>query len=312
MRAVKWIGRAVIVLVVATLVLTAGAYAYDRRQTATVMDEFAPRGEFVDVDGARMHVICRGAGEPTLVLEAGIAGGALDWLPLMDELATDHRVCAFDRLGQDWSDPAPTPRTLGTAADELAVALAELGISQPVIVGHSLGSVIVQIYAARYPVAGVVLADGLTLDAVGPVTRRLGSYQRLDPAARAGLLRPLAGLFVDGAYAPALRREMQALRGQSHVLLGVSAEGALAAQTAATELAAAEPRITAPMLIIAAGANELPEAALFTQAQQALAARHTDTTLVTIPGATHYVIASHAPDVATSIRTWLNTATGAP
>ncbi|MCB0162158.1 MAG: hypothetical protein KDD83_28670, partial [Caldilineaceae bacterium] len=66
MRAVKWIGRAVIVLVVAALVLTAGAYAYDRRQTATVMDEFAPRGEFVDVDGARMHVICRGAGEPTL------------------------------------------------------------------------------------------------------------------------------------------------------------------------------------------------------------------------------------------------------
>ena len=306
MRAVKWIGWAAIVLVVASLVLASGAYAYDRQQTANVMREFAPRGEFVDVDGARMHVICRGAGEPTLVLQAGIAGGALDWLPLMDELAADHRVCAFDRLGQDWSDPAPTPRTLGTAADELAVALADLGISRPVIVGHSLGSVIAQINAARYPVAGVVLVDGLTLDAVGPVTQRLGSYQRLDLAARVGLLRPLAGLFVDGAYAPELRRELQALRGQSHVLLGVSAEGALAAQTAATELAAAEPRIDVPVLLIAAGANELPEAALFTQAQHDFAARHPDATLVTVPGASHYVIASHAPDVAMLMQTWLD------
>lgn len=306
MRSLKWLGSIVIVLVTASLILTTGAYAYDRQQTAAVDRTFAPRGEFVDVDGARMHVICRGAGEPTLVMQAGIAGGALDWLPIMDELAASHRVCAFDRLGQDWSDPASTtddsPRTLGTAADELAVALAQLGITQPIVVGHSLGSVVVQIYAARYPVAGVVLVDGLTLDATATVTKRLGSYQQLDPLARAGLLRPLAGLFVDRRYPAELRYEMQALRGQSHVLLSISAEGALAAASAATELAAAEPRIDAPILVITAGANELPEAALFAQAQRAFAARHPHSTLTTVPGATHYVMASHAPDVAALMR----------
>ncbi|MCX7286410.1 MAG: alpha/beta fold hydrolase [Rhodobacterales bacterium] len=78
--------------------------------------------------------------------------------------------------------------TFATAADELHTALETLDIRRPVVVGHSLGGALAQVYAARYDVAGVVLVDGLTSGVVDPVVQRLGGYQSLGPLARAGLM----------------------------------------------------------------------------------------------------------------------------
>ena len=96
-----WLIRSLLVIAAATGMLIAGAMLWNAATSARAAAAYPPRGQFVDVGGARMHVICRGAGDPTLVMQGGIAGGALDWLPVMEELAPTHRVCAFDRLGQD-------------------------------------------------------------------------------------------------------------------------------------------------------------------------------------------------------------------
>ena len=304
----KWIGWIVIgigAFILAVVIVTAGASVVDARASRNAVQRYSPRGQFVDVNGAQMHVVCVGEGEQTLVLQAGIGGGALDWLPLMDKLEDEFRVCAFDRLGQDWSDPAPTPRTFGDAADELFVAVTALGIERPIVVGHSLGGVVAQIYAARYDVAGLVLVDGLSLDATPEVTKRLGTYQTLDWAGRLGLLRPIGSLMADAAYPDELRAEMKALRSRSSTLLGFSAEGALAAETAYAELAEAESHIETPMLIIAAGDSELPEGEFFQQALENLAGRHEGSTFHLVPDAHHYVIASHPQLVAELIGEWV-------
>ena len=102
-----------------------------------------------------------------------------------------------------------------------------------------------------------------------------------------------------------LRQEMQALRSRVPALLGFSAEGAVAAATATDELQAAEARIQAPLLIIAAGATKLPEAEIFLQGLQNLAQRHPDATFQLVPDAGHYVQASHAQLVASHIQEWL-------
>jgi len=279
---------------------------WDTVASRRVPETYPPRGEFVNVDGARMHVICQGSGEPTLALQPGIGGGALDWLPLMEELDDDFRVCAFDRLGQDWSDPAPQPRTFATAADEWHAAIQELGIEQPVVVGHSLGGAVVQIYAGEHDVAGIILVDGLSPDAAQPVVNRLGTYQALDGLARLGLLRPMGFLFADGAYPTELQEEMVALRSRSEALLSMSAEGAEAAETAAAELKAAEAEMDAPLLIIAAGDSGLPEEDVFLQGLQALDERYADSTFALVPDATHYLIASHSEVVADHIVDWLS------
>jgi pimeloyl-ACP methyl ester carboxylesterase len=273
-RRIAWILIASGALLTILVPLIGGARIVDTQANRSAVQRYSPRGQFVDVDGAQMHVFCVGEGERTLVLQAGIGGGVLDWLPLMDVMKDDFHVCAFDRLGQDWSDRAPTPRTFDDAADELQMAVTAMGIEQPIVVGHSLGGVVAQTYAGRYDVAGLVLVDGLSLDATPAVTKRLGTYRHLDWAGRLGLLRPIGALMADSAYPADLRAEMKALRSRSSALLGFSAEGALAAETASAGLADAEPNIEAPLLIIAAGDSELPEAEIFLQALQNLAGRH--------------------------------------
>ena len=302
-RRITWIA---LFILASVLVLVAGAVLWDGAASARAATQYPPRGEFVDVGGAKMHVICQGSGEPVLAMQGGIAGGAIDWLPLMNEMAPGHRVCAFDRLGQDWSDPAPTPRTFDSAADEWHRAMESMGIEEPIVVGHSLGGAVVQLYAATYPVSGVVLVDGLTAHAAPEVVQRFATYQTLDPLGRAGLLRPMGSLFADRAYPSALRSEMSALRARSDSLLAVTAEGSLAAATLPERLAEAEAQLSTPLLVIAAGQTELPEAEAFYNGLEGLAERHPAATFVTVPEAKHYVIASHPQEIAEFVELWLN------
>ena len=48
-----------------------------------------------------------GAGEPAVVLEAGLNNGAASWQRVMPLLAPHLRVAAYDRAGLGSSDPAP-------------------------------------------------------------------------------------------------------------------------------------------------------------------------------------------------------------
>ena len=301
--------RALLFLAAGLMLSAALVSGYDAYASRRALADYAPPGQFVRVGAARMHYICEGAGEPTLVLEAGFAGGALDWMPVLPALAEHRRVCAFDRLGQDWSDPAPHPRTFGTAADELHTALEALGIRRPIVAGHSMGGALVQIYAAKYPVAGVVLVDGLTSDVVDPVVKLRGTFQSLDPLARVGLLRPIGAMTVDAAYPPDLRAEMIALRSRSSALLSISDEGAVAAASAGAELRAAEARLDAPLLLIAAEQSDVPglPVGAYEVALKALSARKPHATYALVSGATHYVQANHPRAVIDAIEHWLPT-----
>ena len=283
------------------------AWGYDVYASRQALIDYPAPGQFVSVNGAKMHYLCQGSGEPTLVLEAGFDGGALDWNLGMPALAIHHRVCAFDRLGQDWSEPAPHPRSFGTAADELHSALQTLSIDRPVVVGHSLGGALVQIYAGKYPVTGVVLVEGLSRDVAAQVVQRLGSYQALNLLGQLGLLRPLGSIGAQPAYPAELRRAMIALRSRSSALLNLTDEGAAAAQSAVAELAAAEARLDQPLLIIAAERSDVSDLApgAFTTALKALARRKPQAVYVSIPEAGHYVQADHPQAVSEAIETWL-------
>ena len=290
------------------LLLCVGAWLFEGYASPRALIAYPPPGQFVSVNAARIHYICQGKGEPTLVLEAGFDGGALDWMPILPALAEHHHVCAFDRLGQDWSDPAPHPRTFGTAADELHTALETLGIHKPVLIAHSLGGALAQVYASRYEVTALILVEGLSGDVVDQVTQRLGSYQSLDSLAALGLLRPLGLLGADFAYPPDLRQEMIALRSRSSALLNLTDEGAVAAASSPAELRAAEVHLHAPLLVISAEESDvpgLPDGA-FTAGEKALADHIPASHFVVIPGARHhYIMADHPQAVTAAIEDWL-------
>lgn len=302
--------RLFLVAAVATVFL-GSAVAYDAVASRRALATHAAPGQLLDVGDANIHAVCHGEAGPTLVLFHGYGGGAIDWLPLMEELAPNHRVCALDRPGSDYSSSA--------AADAdgilrmLHSATTELHIEHPVVVGHSLGGAFALRYAAEYPVAGLILVDGLSPDVADRVTQRLGSYASLGPLAKLGLLRPLAGSFVHPSYPADLHDQMVSLRSRGSAIAGMAAEGEVArAELRTADLRTAEASLNAPLLVLAAGATDVPEGEAFTQSLQALASRTLDGAAVVIPDAGHYLINTHAPEVAAAITAWLtDTATTA-
>ncbi|MGE5072797.1 MAG: alpha/beta fold hydrolase [Anaerolineae bacterium] len=301
--------RRLLYLIAPLVFVVAAAWSYDAYALARIAAVYPAPGQFVQVGNSRMHYICQGTGEPTLVLVAGIPGGALDWMPVMPLLSQHHRVCAFDRLGQDWSDPAPQPRTFSTAADELHAALQELGIVRPVVIGHSFGGALVQVYAAKYDVAGVVLVDGFTTGVIDQTAKLLGGNRTWDPLARLGLMRPVISVLDrHEVFPPALRAEMSALRSSSTAWLRTSDEEAVAAQTMPSELRAAEPRLDMPLLIIAAGKSNVMNLGVgaFASASKELTDRKPNATFLLFANAKHYIQAEQPQALAAAIESWLD------
>ena len=105
--------------------------------------------------------IDRGTGRPLLLLHGG-GSSSRCWLPVIDRLATERRVIAFDFLGFG-KTPAPDPTitfSMDWATDELGAELARLGIATPVdIAGNSMGGWMA-LEAAKRSLARSVVAIG--------------------------------------------------------------------------------------------------------------------------------------------------------
>lgn len=154
----RWIRNGLLGL----LGLVLAATLAGRVKQARLQRAYPAPGRLVDVGGHRLHVRQAGAGGPTVVFENGQGGMALDWHYVQPEIAAQSATLAYDRAGMCWSDPGPGPRNVTVLVDELRAALHAAGAPTPyVLVGHSLGGLIVRAYAHTYPdeVAGLVLLD---------------------------------------------------------------------------------------------------------------------------------------------------------
>lgn len=130
--------------------------AHDRRV-------FPAPGELIDIGGYRLHLLCRGSGSPTVILESGLGETGDYWGWISNAIAPETKVCTYDRAGRGWSDAAPGPQDGIAVARDLHVLLERAHVSGPfVLVGHSSGAQYVRTFAGRYPeqLAGMVLLDG--------------------------------------------------------------------------------------------------------------------------------------------------------
>jgi pimeloyl-ACP methyl ester carboxylesterase len=111
-----------------------------------------PEGQFLTIDGHRVHYVMRGQG-PDLVLIHGASGNTRDFTHAMaDRLAARYRVFVFDRPGLGYTeriDPKGAPLEL--QADLLARAAAELGAERPIVFGHSYGGAVALAWAIARP-----------------------------------------------------------------------------------------------------------------------------------------------------------------
>lgn len=152
----------IVSLLVAFGLLLLAGIAFQLAGSAIDRHLHRPPGRLMGTPGARLHVYEEGTGEPTIILESGIAASSLNWRALQSRLARIARVISYDRAGFGWSDAPSSPRTIANISSELEQLLHGTVSSGPVIlVAHSFGSLIARDLArrCRERVCGIVLLD---------------------------------------------------------------------------------------------------------------------------------------------------------
>lgn len=106
------------------------------------------------VEGLRVKLVCGGTGPPVVLLH-GLMGTHEYWLPLARRLSREHTVVLADLPGHGESDPL-RPFDFGRCAYVVAEACEAVGVTRPIVAGHSLGSAVAVHWAAQRPVAAVM------------------------------------------------------------------------------------------------------------------------------------------------------------
>jgi pimeloyl-ACP methyl ester carboxylesterase len=114
---------------------------------------------FAQVGDLRMFYESRGSGEPLLMI-FGLGGDTTFWSPrLLEQLARDFRVIAFDNRGAGRTDKPDAPYSIELFADDTAGLLHALDVPRAHVFGISMGGMIAQELVLRHP----AIAQSLTL-----------------------------------------------------------------------------------------------------------------------------------------------------
>ncbi len=218
------------------------------------------------------------AGNPAsrpLVFLHGIGGAARAWRGQLDAFKDRYRAIAWDMPGYGGSAPLPSV-SIASLADALQDFLHQVTATKPILVGHSIGGMIVQQLLAKNPgIAGaVVLAQ--TSPAFGKPD---GDWQKSFIAARLGpldrgetmvslaptLVKELAGDDPDPSGMELARDCMASVpeatyRATMLALIGFDLRGALKNISVPTLLLSGSKDNNAPAPMMAKMANYIPTA----------------------------------------------------
>jgi pimeloyl-ACP methyl ester carboxylesterase len=127
-------------------------------------------------DATKLAYDIDGEGVPVVFLH-GLTFDRRSWRPIVERLGGSVRSISIDLPAHGESRGVPAP--LEEIAAQLHELLASRAVERPIVVGHSMSGGLACIYAALYPVRGLVVVDS------GPDLRPFAELvQRLAPALR--------------------------------------------------------------------------------------------------------------------------------
>lgn len=204
-----------------------------------------------------LHGRAIGAGPPVILLHpVGLDGGFWGGLPAA--LATARRVVSLDLAGHGASPAVLRPRPIEAYADDVALAIREIGAGPAALVGLSFGGMVAQMVAIRHPdlVSALVPCGcgGDFPDPVRPMLRERGLVAERDGMA-AVVDGTIERWFTESFRAdPAVQRVRDRLLADDvagwsagwHAIAGLSATPHLAALTVPALVIAGERDLATP------------------------------------------------------------------
>ncbi len=164
-----WAVRVVGVIIILNVLLFLAAYVTEKIALARLPGKYPPPGQMIDVGDYSLHLHCTGepSDKPVVVVSAGFSSSSIHWALVQPEVAKFTRICAYDRLGSGYSFADPAPLTYHQEVEDLHTLLEKAGIAGPyVLVGHSYGGAVMQVYAVQYPqdVSAMLMVDARARD----------------------------------------------------------------------------------------------------------------------------------------------------
>jgi pimeloyl-ACP methyl ester carboxylesterase len=143
----------ILTLVLIVAILVAGLAWFAANTARKVEAAVPPCGQFMEIDGQRLHYIDTKGSGPAIVMIHGLGGTLWNYTyALVEKLSGEFRVIAVDRPGSGYSvRPDDAPARLSAQADTLAKFTRALGLKQPLLVGHSLGGALSLAIALDHP-----------------------------------------------------------------------------------------------------------------------------------------------------------------
>jgi pimeloyl-ACP methyl ester carboxylesterase len=170
---------AIIATILALAVLIGGLVWFSASTARKVQTTLPARGRFMEIDSERIHYVDTGGIGPAVIMIHGLGGNLLHFnYALASLLAAEFRLILVDRPGSGYSTRAArADATLTAQAAMIAKLIRALGLTRPLVVGHSLGGAIALALALDHPdcAGGLALIAPLThaQEEVPAVLRRL-------------------------------------------------------------------------------------------------------------------------------------------
>lgn len=212
-----------------------------------------PLSTTVSANGIELHVAQQGDGRVAIVFLHYWGGSGRTWNPVIDRLSAQYRCVAVDLRGWGKSDHTANDFSLDAQAADVEAVVAQLGLTDFVLVGHSMGGKIAQIVASHRP-AGL---RALVLVAPAPPTpvlisdeekqQRLAGYHSEDGV---GIV---LGILAQRTLSEAIRRQVveDKLAGQEE------AKAAWIGQNMAVDISVAASKIEVPVDVVVGNADKV-------------------------------------------------------
>ncbi|MFE7094411.1 alpha/beta fold hydrolase [Streptomyces erythrochromogenes] len=261
----------------------------------------------------RLHYEDHGSGRPVVLIHGWPLSGASWEKQTAALLAAGHRVITYDRRGFGRSDQPADGYDYDTFAADLHQVLATLDLRDAVLVGFSMGTGEVTRYLGTH--GSERIAKAVMIGVVPPFLLKTEDnpagvegevFKGIEEAIRTDRFAFMTDFLADFYNVDVLggtRISEQAVRASWNVAVGASAKGTLdCVQAWLTDFRADLPRIDVPTLIIHGDADRtLPiDSTAIPLARSIPGAR-----LVTVPGAPHGLLWTHADEVNAALLAFL-------